>query len=59
MFSPGVDSARQLAQVADVLVIIPIEDASAAPIVQTAHRQHVPVLGYDGMIRGAAPDAYL
>ena len=62
MFSPGVDSARQLAQgeaalaqVADVLVVIPIEDASAPPIAQIAHRQHVPVLAYDGMIKGALP----
>jgi ATPase subunit of ABC transporter with duplicated ATPase domains len=47
MFSPGVNSPRQLAQgeaalaqVADVLVVIPIEDASAPPIVQMRTRSY-------------------
>ena len=60
------DTARQLAQGeaaltrgANVLVIIPIEERPAAPIVDMAHRQHTPVLVYDGMIEGALPDAYV
>ena len=60
------DTARQLAQGeaalaqgADVLVVIPFEVSSAAPIVEMAHRQHVPVIAYDGMINGALPDAYV
>jgi D-xylose transport system substrate-binding protein len=60
------DTGRQLAQAeaalaqgVKVLVVIPIEDTAAAPIVDMAHREKVPVLAYDGMIRGALPDAYV
>ena len=60
------DTARQLAQGEaalargdSVLVVIPIEERPAAAIVDMAHRQHTPVLAYDGMIKGALPDAYI
>jgi D-xylose transport system substrate-binding protein len=60
------DTGRQLAQAeaalaqgAKVIVVIPIEDTAAAPIVELAHRERVPVLAYDGMVRGALPDGYV
>jgi D-xylose transport system substrate-binding protein len=60
------DPGRQLAQAeaalaqgASAIVVIPVEDAAAAPIVEMAHREKIPVLAYDGMIDGALPDAYV
>ena len=60
------DDARQNAQAenlltqgVDVLVVAPHNSASAATIVQAAHRAHVPVIAYDRLINGSDVDLYL
>jgi D-xylose transport system substrate-binding protein len=44
---------------AKVLVLDPVDAASAAPIVTKAKRQNVPVISYDRLIKGADIDAYV
>lgn len=60
------DDARQNAQAenlltqgVDVLVVAPHNSASAATIVQAAHRAHVPVMAYDRLINGCDVDLYI
>ena len=48
-----------LAQGAKVLVVNTIQENGAVPIVESAHRQGVPVIAYDAMIKGAVPDGYV
>jgi D-xylose transport system substrate-binding protein len=48
-----------LAQGADVLVVNTIQENGAVPIIEAAHRQGVPVIAYDALIRGAVPDGYI
>lgn len=48
-----------LTQGADVLVVDPVDAASAAAIVQKASQQGVPVLSYDRLITGAPVDYYV
>jgi D-xylose transport system substrate-binding protein len=44
---------------AKVLVLDPVDAASAAPLVTKAKRQNVPVIAYDRLIKGADIDAYI
>lgn len=60
------DDARQnaqcenlLTQGVDVLVVAPHNSESAAAIVRSAHRAHVPVIAYDRLINGADLDLYM
>lgn len=60
------DDARQNAQAenlltqgVDVLVVAPHNSASAATIVEAAHRAGVPVIAYDRLINGADLDLYI
>lgn len=48
-----------LAQGAKVLVVNTIQENGAVPIVEAAHKQGVPVIAYDALIRGALPDGYV
>ncbi|GIX05724.1 MAG: D-xylose ABC transporter substrate-binding protein [Candidatus Poribacteria bacterium] len=48
-----------LAQGVDVLVVIPRDGVAAAQIVEAAHRQGVPVLAYDRLIRNCDLDLYI
>ena len=48
-----------LAQGVDVLVVIPRDGVAAAQIVEAAHRQGVPVLAYDRLIRNSDLDLYI
>ncbi len=43
----------------DVLVVVPHNDDIAASIVNSAKRQHVPVLSYDRLIRNSDVDFYI
>jgi D-xylose transport system substrate-binding protein len=60
------DDARQQAQAenlltqgVDVLVVAPHNSASAATIVEAAHRAGVPVIAYDRLINGCDLDLYI
>lgn len=60
------DASKQQSQVeaaltqgADVLVLDPVDAASAAASVEKARAQGVPVLSYDRLILGAEPDVYV
>jgi D-xylose transport system substrate-binding protein len=60
------DAAKQQQQAeaaltngARVLVLDPVDAASAAPIVTRAKRQNVPVISYDRLIKGADIDYYI
>jgi D-xylose transport system substrate-binding protein len=60
------DAAKQQSQVeaaltqgADVLVLDPVDAASAAASVEKARQQDVPVLSYDRLILGADVDVYV
>jgi D-xylose transport system substrate-binding protein len=44
---------------ASVLVLDPVDAASAVPIVTKAKQQNVPVISYDRLIKGAAIDYYI
>ena len=48
-----------LTQGVDVLVVVPHNDDIAASIVNSAKRQHVPVLSYDRLIRNSDVDFYI
>ena len=48
-----------LTQGAQVLVVAPHNSRSAATIVETAHRAHVPVIAYDRLIENADVDLYM
>lgn len=48
-----------LTQGAQVLVVAPHNSRSAATIVETAHRGHVPVIAYDRLIENADVDLYM
>ena len=48
-----------LTQGADVLVLDPVDAASAAAIVEKAKAQGVPVLSYDRLIENSEPDYYV
>ena len=52
-------SKNLLLKGANVLVVIPKNADAAAPIVLEARKKGVPVLSYDRLIAGAAPDLYL
>ena len=41
---------------ADVLIVQPVDGASAGRIVDAAHDKNVPVVGYEAAIRGTEPD---
>jgi D-xylose transport system substrate-binding protein len=58
--------ARQIAQAesaltngAKVIIVSPYDGPTGAAIVAKARAQHVPVIAYDGMVTGAAPDFYV
>jgi len=60
------DAAKQQSQAeaaitngANVLVLDPVDSASAAAIVTKAKQQDVPVISYDRLIKGADIDAYI
>src|SRR4051794_2809763 len=60
------DAAKQQQQAeaaltngASVLVLDPVDAASAVPIVTKAKRQNVPVISYDRLIKGADIDYYI
>jgi D-xylose transport system substrate-binding protein len=60
------DAAKQQQQAeaaltngASVLVLDPVDAASAVPIVTKAKRQNVPVISYDRLIKGADIDHYI
>jgi len=60
------DAAKQQQQAeaaltngASVLVLDPVDAASAVPIVTKAKRQNVPVISYDRLIKGAEIDYYI
>ena len=61
----GIDSEQikqaenLLAQKVDVLIVAPHNGEIAATIVEMAHREGVPVISYDRMIRNADVDLYL
>src|SRR4029079_14854889 len=48
-----------LTQGVDVLVVVPHNSQIAAGIVESAHRQGVPVIAYDRMITGSDLDLYV
>ena len=48
-----------LSQKVDVLIVAPHNQEIAATIVEMAHREGVPVISYDRLIRGADVDLYL
>ena len=60
------DDARQISQAenmltqgVDVLIVAPHNAVAAAQIVEAAHRQGVPVISYDRLIRNADVDLYV
>ncbi len=60
------DASKQQSQVeaaltqgADVLILDPVDAASAAASVEKAEQQDVPVVSYDRLILGAEPDVYV
>lgn len=60
------DDARQVKQAEEllakgvkVLVVVPYDTERAAAIVEAAHRQKVPVISYDRLIRNADVDLYV
>jgi D-xylose transport system substrate-binding protein len=60
------DDARQIAQAenmltrdVDVLIVAPHNAVAAAAIVEAAHRQGVPVISYDRLIRNSDVDLYV
>jgi len=62
----GEDASKQqsqaeavLTQGAEVLVLDPVDAASAAAIVEKAKAQNVPVLSYDRLIENSEPDYYV
>jgi D-xylose transport system substrate-binding protein len=62
----GQDATQQQSQVeaalangAKVLVLDPVDFASAGPMVQAAKAQNVPVISYDRLISGAPVDYYI
>jgi len=48
-----------LTQGVNVLVVIPHNGEVAASIVEASHRQNVPVISYDRLIRNSEPDLYI
>jgi D-xylose transport system substrate-binding protein len=48
-----------LTQGVNVLVVIPHNGEIAASIVEASHRQNVPVISYDRLIRNSQPDLYI
>jgi D-xylose transport system substrate-binding protein len=50
---------NMLTQGVDVLIVAPHNAVTAAAIVEAAHRQNVPVISYDRLIRGADVDLYV
>ena len=52
-------SENLLTQGVNVLVVIPHNGEVAASIVEASHRQNVPVVSYDRLIRNSAPDLYI
>lgn len=48
-----------LAQGAKVLVVNSIQENGAVPIIEDAHKQGVPVIAYDALMRGAVEDGYI
>lgn len=48
-----------LTQGVNVLVVIPHNGEVAASIVEASHRQNVPVISYDRLIRNSQPDLYI
>lgn len=48
-----------LTQGVNVLVVIPHNGEIAASIVEASHRQNVPVISYDRLIRNSEPDLYI
>lgn len=48
-----------LTQGVNVLVVIPHNGEIAASIVEASHRQNVPVVSYDRLIRNSEPDLYI
>lgn len=52
-------SENLLTQGVDVLVVVPHNGEIAASIVESAKRQHVPVLAYDRIIRNSDVDFYI
>src|ERR671917_871868 len=62
----GGDDARQISQAenmltqgVDVLIVAPHNAVAAAAIVEAAHRQGVPVISYDRLIRNSDVDLYV
>ena len=52
-------SENLLTQAVNVLVVIPHNGEIAASIVEASHRQNVPVVSYDRLIRNSEPDLYI
>jgi len=52
-------SENLLTQGVNVLVVIPHNGEVAASIVDASHRQNVPVVSYDRLIRNSEPDLYI
>jgi D-xylose transport system substrate-binding protein len=52
-------SENLLTQGVNVLVVIPHNGEVAASIVEASHRQNVPVISYDRLIRNSEPDLYI
>jgi D-xylose transport system substrate-binding protein len=52
-------SENLLTQGVNVLVVIPHNGEVAASIVEASHRQNVPVVSYDRLIRNSEPDLYI
>ena len=50
---------NMLTQGVDVLIVAPHNAVTAGSIVEAAHRQNVPVISYDRLIRGADVDLYV
>ncbi len=50
---------NMLTQGVDVLIVAPHNAVTAGAIVEAAHRQNVPVISYDRLIRGADVDLYV
>jgi D-xylose transport system substrate-binding protein len=48
-----------LTQGVKVIVVNTIQEGTAAPIVREAQKEHVPVIAYDGLIKGVVPEGYV
>jgi D-xylose transport system substrate-binding protein len=48
-----------LTQGAKVIVVNTIQEGTAAPIVRQAKKEGVPVIAYDGLIKGVVPEGYV